>query len=205
MAEQQAPEHRHYDPLTSDGPRRKKGGLGAFGIATLVVVGLHAALFAYLAKQKFEAVMKEYHDDAVDVELPPPPPLPIPPVKERVEQTAPPVISNVPPVPSNPPARASVITKPDWARKPTGEDMARYYPDRAQRMEVGGRATLSCTVTAKGSLESCSVQSENPADYGFGDAALKLSRLFRMKPKTLDGAPVDGGQITIPIVFTVPR
>jgi protein TonB len=135
----------------------------------------------------------------------PPPPLPIPPVKERVEQTAPPVISNVPPVPSNPPARASVITKPDWARKPTGEDMARYYPDRAQRMEVGGRATLSCTVTAKGSLEGCSVVSENPADYGFGDAAMKLSRLFRMKPKTLDGAPVDGGQITIPIVFTVPR
>ena len=223
MAEQQAPEHRHYDPLTSEGPRRKKG-LGAFGIATIVVIGVHAALFAYLAKQKFEAVMKEYHDDAVDVELPPPPavvqprppiapppdvtpppPLPIPPVKERVEQTAPPVISATPPAPSPQPARASVITKPDWARKPTGEDMARYYPDRAQRMEVGGRATLSCTVTSKGSLEGCSVVSENPGDYGFGDAAMKLSRLFRMKPKTLDGAPVDGGQITIPIVFTVPR
>lgn len=72
-------------------------------------------------------------------------------------------------------------------------------------MEVAGRATLSCTVTAKGSLENCSVVSENPADYQFGEAAMKLSRLFRMKPKTLDGAPVDGGQITIPIVFTVPR
>jgi protein TonB len=135
----------------------------------------------------------------------PPPPLPIPPVKERVEQTAPPVISNVPPVPTNPPVRASVITKPDWARKPTADDMARYYPDRAQRMEVAGRATIACTVTAKGSLEGCSVVSENPADYQFGDAALKLSKLFRMKPKTLDGAPVDGGQITIPIVFQVPR
>jgi protein TonB len=51
--------------------------------------------------------------------------------------------------------------------------MARYYPDRAQRMEVSGKATISCTVTAKGTLESCSVVSENPADMGFGDAALK--------------------------------
>jgi hypothetical protein len=49
MAEQQAPEHRHYDPLTSEGPRRKKG-LGAFGIATIVVVGVHGLLFAYLAQ-----------------------------------------------------------------------------------------------------------------------------------------------------------
>lgn len=98
-----------------------------------------------------------------------------------------------------------MVTRPDWARKPTGDDMARYYPDRAQRMEVNGRATISCTVNARGTLEGCSVTSENPADYGFGDAAMKLSRLFKMKPKTLDGAPVDGGQISIPIVFQVPR
>ncbi len=234
MAEQQAPEHRHYDPLTSEGPRRKKG-IGAFGIALIVVVGVHAALFAYLAKQKFEAVMKEYHDDAVDVELPPPPPpptdapppppavvqprppiapppdvtppppLPIPPVKERVEQTAPPVISNVPPVPTNPPVRASVVTRPDWLRKPSGEDLARYFPDRAQRMEVSGRATIQCTVTSKGTLENCSVTSETPPDYEFGKAALQMSRLFRMKPKTLDGAPVEGGQVTVPVVMNVPR
>jgi len=83
--------------------------------------------------------------------------------------------------------------------------MARYYPDRAQRMEVNGRATISCTVTAKGALQGCTVVSENPADYGFGEAALRLSRLFRMKPKTLDGSPVDGGAITVPIVFQVPQ
>jgi len=39
MAEQQAPEHRHYDPLTSEGPRRKKG-IGTFGVATIIVIGL---------------------------------------------------------------------------------------------------------------------------------------------------------------------
>ncbi|HST91002.1 MAG TPA: energy transducer TonB, partial [Brevundimonas sp.] len=47
MAEQQTPEHRHYDPLTSEGPRRKKG-MGPFGVALVVVCGVHALLFAYL-------------------------------------------------------------------------------------------------------------------------------------------------------------
>lgn len=63
MADQNTPEHRRYDPLTSEGPRRKKG-FGAFGISLTVVAGLHALLFAYLAKQKFEAVFQEYSDDA---------------------------------------------------------------------------------------------------------------------------------------------
>lgn len=97
------------------------------------------------------------------------------------------------------------IINPDWAHRPTGEDMARYYPDRAQRMEVAGRATISCVVNARGALEACSIVSEDPADYGFGEAALKLSRLFRMKPTTLDGTPSDGGVITLPIIFQVPR
>lgn len=106
---------------------------------------------------------------------------------------------------SSEPPRADVITRPDWARKPSGEDMARYYPDRAQRMEVSGRATISCTVTEQGTLENCTVVSESPADMGFGDAAIRLSRLFLMKPRTLDGSPVAGGQVTVPLVFQVPQ
>ena len=79
------------------------------------------------------------------------------------------------------------------------------YPDRAQRTDTAGRATISCTVTAKGTLTSCSVVSEDPGDMGFGDAALKMSKLFRMRPKTQDGAPVEGGQVTIPIRFQLPK
>lgn len=83
--------------------------------------------------------------------------------------------------------------------------MARYYPERAQRMEKGGSATIQCTVTAKGTVTACSVVSEEPADFGFGEAALKLSRLFKMKPKTEDGAPVEGGTVRIPLRFVVPQ
>ena len=98
-----------------------------------------------------------------------------------------------------------MLTNPDWMRKPTGEDVARYYPDRAQRMEVEGRASLSCRVSARGTLEGCTVTSEEPADVGFGDAAMKLSKLFKMRPSTKDGQPTDGGQVRIPIVFKLPK
>jgi protein TonB len=120
-------------------------------------------------------------------------------VEKRIEEPKPPA----PPPPT--PPRPSVITNPDWARRPSGEDIARYYPDRAQRMNTEGRATLSCSVTAKGTLENCSVTSEEPGDMGFGDAAMKLSRLFKMRPKTLDGAPVEGGNVRIPIRFVLPK
>ncbi|HEX7757954.1 MAG TPA: energy transducer TonB, partial [Caulobacteraceae bacterium] len=103
------------------------------------------------------------------------------------------------------PPRPSVITRPDWLRMPSGDDVNRYYPDRAQRMEISGRATLNCTVSAKGTVEGCSVVSEDPADQGFGEAALKLSKLFKMKPMSKDGAPTEGGTVRIPIRFEIPK
>ena len=103
------------------------------------------------------------------------------------------------------PPRPSVIQRPDWARKPSGEDIARYYPDRAMRMNVEGRVTLSCSVTAKGTLDGCSVVSEDPADQDFGAAAMRMTKLFKMKPQTLDGAPVEGGTVRIPLSFRLPK
>ena len=100
------------------------------------------------------------------------------------------------------------------AREKQGDNATFHFSDNLSRaialpvalcQELVDLARQQRLLTAKGTLEGCSVTSENPGDYGFGDAAIKLSRLFRMKPKTLDGSPVDGGQITIPIVFTVPR
>lgn len=72
-------------------------------------------------------------------------------------------------------------------------------------MGAEGRVVLSCSVTARGTLENCSVVEENPADQDFGSAAMRMTRLFRMRPRTADGAPVEGGTVRIPISFRLPQ
>ena len=72
-------------------------------------------------------------------------------------------------------------------------------------MSVEGKANISCTVNSRGLLESCAIVSEDPSDQGFGDAAMKRSKLFKMRPQTKDGAPVEGGQVRIPLSFRLPK
>lgn len=113
-----------------------------------------------------------------------------------------PALAQVPAGEAN--SQPHVITNPDWRTRPTGEALARFYPDRAQRANIDGYATISCTVTAAGRLSPCRVVSEGPEGYGFGQAALKLAPMFQMTPKTVDGLGVDGGTVRIPIVFRIP-
>jgi protein TonB len=133
--------------------------------------------------------------------VPAPPPLFIKPV----ETTKPPPPAPVVASPAPPPPRPTVITNPDWVSRPSGDQVDSVYPDRAQRMEVSGRAELSCTVTEKGTVANCSVVSEDPADQQFGAAAMKLTRYFKMRPQTRDGQPVGGAKINIPIRFTIAK
>ena len=103
-----------------------------------------------------------------------------------------------PPVPI--PAPSVMEQRPDWLKKPTGQDFARYYPRRALFVGQDGHATLQCVVTEAGTLSVCSVVEEYPRGEGFGDAAQHMAPLFLMRPAIHDGVVVRG-TVRIPIRF----
>lgn len=102
------------------------------------------------------------------------------------------------------PAAAQFTLEPDWARRPDADEISRQYPKLAVALAVEGRALMSCDVTATGGLESCVVQEETPKGFGFGAAALRMSRSFEMRPGigVRRGAPY--GAVRIPITFRLP-
>lgn len=103
------------------------------------------------------------------------------------------------------PAPLGVVTHPDWVQRPTGEALMRAYPDRALNAGITGSAQLNCVVRVDGTLTGCSVASETPSGQGFGRAALRLSRDFRMSPRTVDGQAVEGARVNVTLRFTLPE
>jgi TonB family protein len=101
-------------------------------------------------------------------------------------------------------ATPHVITNPDWLSKPDGAEMAKLYPPIADAFVLDGRAIVSCEVTEAGLMEKCVSSNETPPGIGFGPAVIEAAKLFRTKPKTIDGQPVAGGTVRIPLHFIAP-
>ena len=52
--------------------------------------------------------------------------------------------------------------EPQWIARPTASVIEHYYPIRAKLDTRNGKASMRCSVTATGTLESCRVLSETP-------------------------------------------
>jgi periplasmic protein TonB len=186
----------------------------SFSLAGLICVSL-----VYLAlTRRFSAITDLFEDqDAVKVEIeekakpppPPPPPPDRPPPPPPPEQRVPPPDLSAPPTPTpipvavdpppSPPTPA-VLTGMVWLQRPSSQDFSRYYPPRALEREQEGRVMLDCLVDGSGRI-SCTVISEDPDGWGFGEAALRISRNFRAAAQTSDGRATSGGRTRVPITF----
>ena len=189
-------------------------------LISLAVAGIVCAALVYLAlTQQFSAITDLFEDsDAVKVEIeqkdkppppPPPPPPDRPPPPPPPEMRVPPPDLGAPPTPTplpvavdpppSPPV-AAVLTGMVWLERPSAQDFNRYYPTRASEREQEGRVILDCIVSGDGHI-SCSVASEDPQGWGFGEAALRISRNFRAAAQTSDGRATTGGRTRVPITF----
>lgn len=100
---------------------------------------------------------------------------------------------------------APVSTKPSMRASPPQERWTAVYPAEAARQSLPGVAKLRCNVTKAGDLTECVVVSEEPAEQGFGEAALKLAEETKVNPGTVDGETIDGAQLVLPFKFTPPE
>lgn len=94
---------------------------------------------------------------------------------------------------------ASVITNPDWVRRPTAGELARYYPRSAMRDNVNGHAVVQCRLAASGRVEDCITLSETPEGYGFGAASEAIATSFWLRAAQADGRPFGEVLINVPI------
>jgi periplasmic protein TonB len=148
------------------------------------------------------------------IEPKPHPPTPSEAEPRRSPSETTPIPAVLPPVSLDPPGPAAepgpaifaapappppMIVSPTWVRRPSGADLARFYPQRAIERGKSGLVTLDCLVRTTGTL-ACAVASEDPPNWGFGAAALNLSRSYQMVPATRDGAPVEA-RYTLRIPF----
>lgn len=93
------------------------------------------------------------------------------------------------------------VRPPDWKALPrsAGPAIPRSFLDSP----TNGLVVIRCQVTVKGRAEDCTVIEEAPIDSGLGRATLRLSKVFRLTPRTVEGEPTGDGVVLIPVEFIV--
>jgi hypothetical protein len=96
------------------------------------------------------------------------------------------------------------LTHAEWERKPQADQMAEIAKRTAGPAETVGWALMKCRVDAQGRLSPCKVVVESPDSGPIGRIALRLAPIFKLKPVTKEGEPVEGGIVLVPIAIASP-
>ncbi len=64
-----------------------------------------------------------------------------------------------------------------------------YYPSRAQSLGKEGFAYIDCLVAPAGTVIACTLDSETPPNFGFGEKALHIGCFFKFPPASDPSAP----------------
>ncbi|MDP3658508.1 energy transducer TonB [Phenylobacterium sp.] len=107
-----------------------------------------------------------------------------------------------PPVDDVGPLRAASLK---WRSTPSGGDFAHVFPAVAQRDSVEGKAILLCRISPTRGLNGCTVQTETPGNYGFGRAAVLLSKRFTLDQIQTDPRALEGAEVLLSLVFRLPK
>ena len=99
-------------------------------------------------------------------------------------------------------ASAPVIGKPRWMAVPQINDLLAVVPEPAKKAKVyKARVVMECKVVAEGQVDGCKVLSQEPAGLGYDQAAMMLSKYFRLAVWSEEGLPTVGGSVIIPLRF----
>lgn len=96
------------------------------------------------------------------------------------------------------------FARAEWIEKPPQDLIDQAFPERARNGGVSGVAVLLCLVPTPGQPKSCSIAAERPRGSGFGPAALRLYRKFRIRP-VMKGDEVYQAQVLVPVTFDVKK
>lgn len=155
----------------------------------------------YLALSLRQALVPAEPALAVSASIYPAPLAPTPP--PRAPRTPRGLVASAAPLaPADPgPPQLIDVASPEWLSLPRHPE--RSYPREAFAAGIEGVVDLDCLVEIDGRL-TCTIASEMPPGWGFGEAALALSREHVMAPLVHQGAPARG-RYRMRIPFTQPR
>ena len=92
-----------------------------------------------------------------------------------------------------------------WSVVPSTAEMAAAWPGKAPPTLEVGRARVECRFSPDTALTGCKLLSEDPAGYGFGAAAVKLTDRFRTRGAIMEDALLAKARIFLSFAFDNPK